>query len=383
MKYLSKIFLSILTASIVLIACRKEGALPNYAASSTPVLSASKTSIAPAPSDSNTAVATLNWTDPMLSTDSAYKMYVIEIDSTGRNFKQAAKITVYGTLSKALIGKELNSILLNFGFKFNVAYDIDVRLTSSYVNNNDIKVSNTLKLSATPYKVPPKVELPSTGKLYIVGGATNGGWSNPVPTPTQEFTRIDETTFMGVFDLSSGGSYLLLAVNGGWDEKFGALGSNNSNNVAGDNFKKGGGDLLAPATTTKYLITVDFQQGKFTVVPYTGPTLPSDLFIVGGATPGSWSNPVPTPSQQFVRLNSCEFEIASLNLNQANGMYLLLPVNGSWASKYGGVGSSNGSNEPLGDSFKEGGSDLKAPDVVGNYKMNINFATAKYKLTKL
>lgn len=128
---------------------------------------------------------------------------------------------------------------------------------------------------------------------------------------------------------------------------------------------------------------MDFQKGKFVVEPFTGPQLPTDLFVVGGATPGGWNNPVPAPSQQFTRLNSCEFEIASLALNQANGMYLLLPVNGSWASKYGGVGSGNGSNEPLGDLFKEGGSDLKAPDVAGNYKININFASAKYKLTKL
>ncbi|CAF4739582.1 unnamed protein product, partial [Rotaria sp. Silwood1] len=379
----AKIFLSIFTISVLLIACKKEGALPNYAESTAPVLSASKTTIAPTATDSNSVVATLNWTDPMMSTDSAHKMYVIEIDSTGRSFKQAAKIVLYGTLSKSLIGTELNNILLNFGFKFNVAYGVDVRVTSSYANNNDIKVSNTLKLTATPYKVPPKVELPTTGKLFIVGGATNGGWNNPVSTPTQEFTRIDETTFAGIFDLSSGGSYLLLAVNGGWDEKFGAIGSNNSNNVNGDNFKKGGGDLLAPSITNKYLITVDFQQGKFTCVPYSGPTLPDDLFIVGGATPGGWTNPVPTPSQQFVRLSNAEFEISSLALNQANGMYLFLPVNGSWSEKYGGVGGSNGSNIPLGDSFKQGGSDLAAPTVAGNYKINVNFATGKYTLTKL
>ncbi len=383
MKYLSKIFLSIFTLSVLLIACKKEGALPNYAESTASVLSASKTTIAPTATDSNTVVTTLTWTDPMLSTDSAHKMYVIEIDSTGRNFKQSAKIVQYGSLSKALIGSELNNILLGFGFKFNVAYGIDVRVTSSYVNNNDIKVSNVLKLTATAYKVPPKVELPTTGKLFIVGGATNGGWNNPVPTPTQEFTRIDETTFMGIFDLSSGGSYLLLAVNGGWDEKFGFAGSNNSNNVNGDILKKGGGDLLAPATTAKYLITVDFQQGKFTVVPYTGPTLPTDLFIVGGATPGSWSNPVPVPSQQFTRLNSCEFEISNLALNAANGNYLLLPVNGSWSAKYGGVGANNGSNNPMQDMFKEGGSDLAAPTVSGDYKVNVNFATSMYKLTKL
>jgi len=386
MKYLSRIILSIFTASILFVACKKEGALPNYAESTAPILSASKNVIAPVPADSSSLVLTLNWTDPMLSADSAHKMYLIEIDSTGRNFTKSTRITQYGSLSKNLSGKELNDILLGFGFNFSIAYDIDVRITSSYANNNDIKVSNTLKLKATPYKVPPKVALPAGGKLFLVGGASDGGWNNPVPTPTQEFARIDETTFVGVFNLKANDEFLVLPVNGDWSQKF----ATPSNAVAGiqngGDFKfytSGGDNFKSPSVAGMYLITFDFQRGKFTIVPFTGPQLPTDLFIVGGATPGGWNNPVPTPTQQFTRLNSCEFELASLSLNQANGMYLLLPVNGSWSSKYGGVGSTNGSNQPIGDSFKEGGSDLKAPDVSGNYKINVNFATATYKLTKL
>jgi hypothetical protein len=81
------------------------------------------------------------------------------------------------------------------------------------------------------------------------------------------------------------------------------------------------------------MITLDFQQGKFTCVPYTGPNLANNLFMVGDATPGGWNNPVPTPTQQFTRLNAVEF---TLTLNGVVGAkeFLLLPVNGDWTNKY-------------------------------------------------
>jgi hypothetical protein len=56
---------------------------------------------------------------------------------------------------------------------------------------------------------------------------------------------------------------LFLPLNGDWGVKFGAIGGNNSNNVNEDDFRIGGGDLLAPAASGNYKIEVDFQRGKF------------------------------------------------------------------------------------------------------------------------
>ena len=224
--------------------------------------------------------------------------------------------------------------------------------------------------------------MPASGRLFIVGNGTAGGdatgWNNPVPVPSQEFSRLDETTWGGVFQLTGGKSYLLLPTNNNvWDIKYGGTGANNANNVDGDNFKVGGGDLKTPAASGMYKIIFDFQQGKFTVTPYTG-TLATDLFIVGNATPGGdaagWNNPVPVPSQQFTRVNSSLFEL-TIALN-ANKSYLLLPANGLWDHKYGGLGSSNNSNNVLGDELKYEGSDLKAPTENATYKISINFAAS-------
>jgi hypothetical protein len=122
-----------------------------------------------------------------------------------------------------------------------------------------------LKYTVTPYALPPKIAPPTSQKLFIVGGATPGGWNNPVPVPTQEFKKISETIYEISVSLKSGESYLLLPVNGSWDVKYGALGGNNSNNPMEDDFRMGGGDLIAPPTTGTYKITVDFQRGKFSL----------------------------------------------------------------------------------------------------------------------
>jgi hypothetical protein len=106
---------------------------------------------------------------------------------------------------------------------------------------------------------------PASGELYIVGSATPGNWNNPVPVPSQKFTQISPTLYEITVTIIGGGSYLFLPVNGDWGDKYGAIGANNTNNVNGDDFRRGGGDMLAPSVGGSYKIEVDFQRGKFTL----------------------------------------------------------------------------------------------------------------------
>jgi starch-binding outer membrane protein SusE/F len=381
MKQLLKYFSFLIAIAVVFTACDKKDTLPAFAKGTTPVLTASATTIAPVAADSNNTALTLNWTFPKYATDSATIKYVIEIDSTTKNFANPYSIIVNGAITKSFIAKELNSMLLSKGYAFNVPVDMDVRVISSYQNNNERLISNTVTIKMTPYKIPPKVALPASGKLFIVGSATQGGWTNPVPLPSQELARIDETTFGGIFQLNAGGSYLFLPVNGDWSAKYGFNGPNNSNNVNGDNLKAEGGDMMAPAANGLYKIIVDFQQGKFTVTPFTQQHgLPTELYIVGDATPGGWANPVPVPSQKFTRLNATTFEIASLALTSGK-KYLFLPTNGDWSRKYGSSGAA--SNTKLDGTFAPEGGDMDSPDVSGNYKITFNILNNTYKLVKL
>jgi starch-binding outer membrane protein SusE/F len=381
--FIKKISLAALIA-IGLVACEKKvDSLPHYNNGKAPVLTASAATVAPAPADSNKAALMLTWTYPAYATDSGNVKYIIEIDSTGKNFAKAVRKEVVGTLTTSYLAKELNNLLLGFGYEFNKPVDMEVKVTSSYVNNNERLASNILKIRMTPYKVPPRVELPTSGKLFIVGNATVGEWTNPVPTPSQELTRIDETTFGGIFQMTGGKEFLLLPENGNWDKKYSVTNNTVSGLNEGGDFGYGlPQNFPGPTNSGLYKIIVNFQTGKFSVTPFTQQHgLPSALFIVGNATPGDWTNPVPTPSQQFTRINATKFEIASLALTTGKE-YLLLPENGNWGMKFG-VKDNTAANIKLSGTIVPEGQNFPSPEVSGNYKITVDFIDNSYKLTKL
>lgn len=383
MKQFKKIYaVTALVLAMFAAACDKKDALPTYENGNATVLSASAATVAPLPADSNKVALTLNWTNPKYATDSSTVKYVIEIDSTTRNFTKAVKRTVVGKLSDAFIAKDLNAILLGFGFNFNVAYDVDVRVTSSYSNNNQQLKSNTLKIKMTPYKIPPKVAIPASGKLFIVGDASQGGWNNPVPAPVQELTRIDETTFGGIFNLNGGKEYLILPINGSWDTKYVVADKGVPSAKAGGDFSfsTGPGDNFpAPVASGLYKIIMDFQTGKYAVTQFTQQHgLPDSLIITGGATPLGWTNPVGA-SQKMTRVNATQYQI-TLPLKK-NEKYLFLPENGSWGKKFG-VEDDAAPGVKLGGKLQPEGKDIPAPDEDASYKVVFDLINNTYKLTK-
>lgn len=367
---------------VVFTACTKVEDLPAYSTGSTPTLAASKTAVTTAPADSNNVAITFSWSNPNFATDSANYKYVVEIDSAGRNFTKAWSRTITKSLSTSFTGKEFNNVLLGFGFAFNVSYPVEVRVIASYLNNNDRKISNVLRINATPYKVPPKIALPTSNRLFIVGGGTAFGWTNAMAiNPAEEFVRLNETTWAGVFNLTAGGEYLVLPVKGDWSNKF-AIGNKFLAGVSG------GGDFgfnlndnfVCPAATGMYLITFDFQVGRFTCVPFTGPQLPTNLFLVGGATPAGWSNPASGPTvQPFTRTTSSTWEIT---IALTPDEYLVLPVAGSWSNKYSVANKTLAGLAAGGDFGYNLNDNFPAPTPAGNYKIEMNFATGKFKTTR-
>lgn len=128
---------------------------------------------------------------------------------------------------------------------------------------------------------------------------------------------------------------------------------------------------------------------KYTVTPYAIPpkvTPPASgkLFITGSATPASWQcgcGEAELLTQKFTQVSPTLYVLPSITLTGGNS-YLLLPVYGSWSAKYGGTGGNN-SNNVNGDDFRENGSDLLAPPVSGNYKIEVDFQRGKFTVTKL
>ncbi|MBA2746552.1 MAG: SusE domain-containing protein [Flavisolibacter sp.] len=381
MRPIKNLLLLFTVIAMVFAACKKVADLPSYGAGKAPVLTSSANTIAPLASDSNNVGLTLNWTKGGHATDSANIKYVVEIDSAGKGFTRAFEKVVMGNnTAVSFTNKELNGLLLAKGYAFNVPVDMDIRVTSSYVNNNERLQSNIVRVKMTPYKIPPKIALPTSNRLFLVGSASQGGWNNPVPTPSQEFARLDETTFGGIFQLNGSSEYLVLPVNGDWSNKFSVL----NNTVPGLNT---GGDFgfnlpqnfPGPGAAGNYKIILDFQTGKFTVEPYTVQHgIPAELFIVGNASPGGWNNPVPVPTQKFTRVNSAVYEL-TLPLT-SGGEYLFLPENGNWGKKYGAVNNGAGGIQ-LGGPLKAEGDNMPSPAASGTYKITVNLLTMTYKLT--
>jgi len=372
----SKLFFVALSLLLVIMACKKE-TNTFYPNGSTPVLSSSKMAVAAKPADSLSNVLTLSWTDPMYATVKGTEKYTIQIDSAGRNFSKAVDVVVSGVLSDTFTAKQINTVALGFGFSYNVPYNMDVRVVSSYANNNEQLSSNVITISVTPYVIPPKVPPPVSKELFLVGDATPGGWNNPVPVPTQQFEMIDSVDYGGVFNLIGGKQYLILPVNGDWTNKYAVA----DNSIAG---LSGGGafgynltaNFPGPDNSGMYTILVNFQAGTFSVTPYTQ-VLPDSLFLVGDATAGGWNNPVPVPSQVFSRINASQFSI-SVPLTGGK-QYLMLPVNGDWTNKFAVASSSvPASGGAFGYNLP---TNFNGPTADGTYTIVADFLNYHFTLT--
>jgi len=486
MKYLLKISLFTVLLATVFTACKKVDNLPFYANGTAVVLTGSSANITPTPSDSSKVVATFSWTNPNYATDSNTQKFILEIDSTGRNFSKSTVSIVIGKPSISFTGQQLNNILAAFGFAGGQTFSFDVRVTSSYGNNNEQLKSNVLSVKISSYLVPITLVPSSTADLtllvtnasnkaisfnwnesgygtnvinyalqmdvagnnfatpqvlktgttltssitvndlnsmaiaagiiggstksmefrvvsylgttyvtkmvtsnvvavkvttftpvppalYIVGDATDGGWNNPVPLPSQQFSRIDAVSYGIVVKLTAGKSYLLLPTNGDWGRKYGGASATGGALLA-DNAVPGS-NTPSPATTGMYEIIVNFQTGTYTVKPFTN-TIPTALFIVGDATDGGWANPVPVPSQQFTKIDGASFgAVVKLTTGKS---YLFLPVNGDWGKKFGGASATGGAL--LADGAVPG-SNTPAPTATGYYQIIVNFQTNTYTVT--
>jgi hypothetical protein len=271
MKNISKFLLPVFTLSLFLFSCTKDENKIFYEGGTAPVLAANKTgTIALSFANKDLEAVKFTWTNPnyQFTTGGSSQdvSYLLEIDTTNSNFTNPGRksVGISKDLSISISQNDLNDYLLNqLVLLPGIPHNVEMRITSS-INNAIPLLSNVLKFVITPYAIPPKVAPPTTGKLYLVGSATPGGWNNPVPVPTQEFTKVSTTFYqLNSIALSGGNSYLFLPLNGDWGVKFGAIGGNNSNNVNEDDFRIGGGDLLAPAASGNYKIEVDFQRGKF------------------------------------------------------------------------------------------------------------------------
>jgi starch-binding outer membrane protein SusE/F len=381
MKNIFKFFSILGLATLLFTSCTKVEELAFNENGKMPVLSSNTSTLNSSAADSNKVVLMLSSTNPAYANDSATTRYELQIAPKTTNFAKPLSITQNGKRMFNLTAKQINAMMLGYGFAYNSINQLEARILTSYANFNQQYVSNIITISAKVYVTPPKVQLPVNGTLFLVGSATQGGWNNPVPTPTQEFTKIDSVTWGGVFQLNGSSEYLVLPVNGSWTDKYSIADKSLSSAKDGGSFGFGLNDNFAgPIAAGMYTIILNFQTGVYTVMPFTS-TLPTDLFMVGDATVGGWGNPVPVPSQQLTRVGSAGWEITVPFTG--SGEYLLLPVNGSWSNKYSVANKSLSGLAAGGDFGYNLNDNFPSPSAAGNYKLSVNFATGKFTTTKM
>ncbi len=272
MKKVTKILAGFLFTAVTILSCNKKENKDYFAGGTAPVVSASVAATIPLSfANKDNEAIKLSWTNPAYyfttGISSQDVSYLIEIDTTGANFSNPNKqsIVISKDLSVSITQSTFNDYLLNqLVLAYGVVHHIEIRVTSRLVNNTVPLVSNVLKFDVTPYQIPPKVAPPTTGHLYLVGSATAGGWNNPVPLPTQEFTKISTTLYRITINLVGGQQYLFLPLNGDWGHKYACVAANVT--ASGGDFGYDFSDNFpGPAAGGTYKIEVDFQRGKFTV----------------------------------------------------------------------------------------------------------------------
>ena len=368
----------------IFFACKKETA-PFFQNGKAPILKSSVTSVTSNPGDSTTNVLTLSWSNPTYSTDSAHQKFIVEIDSSGRNFSREVIFEVDGPLSYSFTGSVLNNVLANFGFTAGKSFNVDIRVTSSYTNNNEQYKSNVVTVSVTPYLVPIVLTASTKGPLVLqISNATGNAISFQWTASTYGNNPINYVLQMDTV----GGNFKSPQTFTYGTSTSGAIIENNLNSAAIAAGVIGGTTKNVEFRIASYINSSSTTPLVFSNVDTLNLTtfvaVPPTLFIIGDATPENpqWTNsPILAPTQQFTKINSVSFGII-INLTAGKG-YLFLPVdNGDWTNKYGGA--TDGTAAGGGTLLMNGAvpsSNTPAPATSGLYQIIVNFQTNTYTVT--
>jgi hypothetical protein len=167
MKNIVKIIIATLGIALIFSACHLEEDLPFYKEGAGSVtLSSSVTTVAAAMADSNKTVLPLSWSWPNYATDSVNQKFIVQIAPAGTDFAKPFTKVLKGVTSTSLTARELNSIVFGFG-DINESFPLDVRVISSYANNNEQYKSNTVNVAVTPYIIPVNLTLDPAGPLTL------------------------------------------------------------------------------------------------------------------------------------------------------------------------------------------------------------------------
>ena len=275
MKNIIQLLFGALVMVVTFLSCKKDENRIYFEDGTAPLLSANRTTTIPLSfATQDDEAIKLTWTNPnykfTTGVSSQSVSYLIEIDTAGANFTNPKRqsVAVSHELEKSFTQTQLNDYLLNqMVLVPGIPHNIEIRVKSTLVGNAVPLASNVLKYTVTPYAIPPKVEPPTNGTLWITGDAAPSGWANPLGAPhdvSQKFTKISNTLYELTLTMPGGGFYKLIQQQGNWGTQYHML---TGGTWEGGDFEKKDADpaFPGPPAAGNYKIQVDFQRGKFTV----------------------------------------------------------------------------------------------------------------------
>jgi hypothetical protein len=228
----------------------------------------------------NTAIA-FSWTNPNYQFSSGISSlnvnYSLEIDTVGSNFTNPniVQIGIASNLGESFTVSDLNFQLFgNLRLQTGVPHNIAVRL-ESFLNEGSLPLySNTLNYVVTPYAIPPTVNPPSSGTLYITGGATPDNWmvtSQPatVTSPVNQQMSVVPGSNGLIYTITvamiGGQQFLLVPVAGDWSNKYGTVDGTGGTATGGSFAYNAANNFNGPANSGTYTVTFNFQTGQYTI----------------------------------------------------------------------------------------------------------------------
>ncbi|HQW11725.1 MAG TPA: SusF/SusE family outer membrane protein [Saprospiraceae bacterium] len=359
MKNIINITLLLLIVGVFFTACKKYDDLEVFGPGKPVVLTSSATTVAAAPSDSDAVVLTLSWTNPAYSTSESNYKFVIEMAEAGTNFANPSQTTVVGLFKKDFTAKAINMILSGMGYLYGEAHDVEIRVVSSYLNNNEQYISNLLTTNMTAYKDPSTVIEATT--MNVIGEAA-AGWDTDVP-----LNLIGTRRFAGVVNMQWGKEWKLRRDAGDWTLNWGLADGVTFELGKALEMKKAGANFKLPDGTgsADFQIVMDIDANTVIVIE-----VKSTMNIIGDGAAG-WDTDVP-----MTNLGGGKFSLIT-NLTDKEIKFRAIP--GDWSINFG---IAEGETFTFGSSFQlaANGNNIKIP-TAGKYKIEMNLATNSAKIT--
>ncbi len=374
MKNFNKYLLIAVASLLVFASCEKVADLPYYTEGKAVTLSADQTTLAPTAADSSRNIITFSWTNPEYKQDSSLYKFILEIDSAGRNFVKNTQKIVVGQRSVSFTGKEMNGILLKFGFAIGTAYDLDFRIISSYGNNNERYFSNVVKIKITPYNDPSV--LTSTATNVICSPATQSQLATTFNWSRSFNGYTSPVTYTIQYDSANKNFSVPKNIAIG-NDIFTKDAIQRELNDHGLNCGITGGTTGKVEYRIK-ATTVEGAVSYSNVVSITIKTYPVKLYLVGGSSPAGWNPPLASPFISDPRFPGVFFTYATLT--SGGGGIKFLSENTDWNTPtqviYGDV---NGSGNTGNLTTVSGGNNIVVP-TDGVYRITVDLANSKYYL---